>query len=511
MNTTALDPSAALFFSPEPPPGLREKDFQKICANGFGDGYNAYAYSMAWFMNHVYVGTSRANLHLLRLAMPFVHMDVWPVEVSDANYTRPFEHCAARGEIWRYHPPTDVWTRVHQSPLVVDKEGVEFSRDLGFRAMVVFQGKSDSAPSLYVPTWSRSRSDGPELLRCANGVDFEVMPKPGFHTQGRDITFNAIRSLVAFKGRLYTAPTGATGGNVNASGVSLVYFTDDPAAGRWISCNDPGFGTFPEVVTVYELAVVGDYLYAGTGGSNGFEIWRTTAEGAAPYYWERVLAAGAGRGALNQGAVAMQAFNGALYIGTGIQNGGYDWRNKIGPAAAEIIRLNANGSWDIIVGNPRDGKRPLSEMLAGFNNFFAGYVWRFGIHNGWLYAGTMDWSTILKFTNLKKKPLRISRLLAETGVDDFLAYQGGFDLWRSFDGENWLPVTRRGFGNPYNFGCRNILSTSHGLFIGTANPFGPKVACRIGDEWNWGYEDNPRGGLEIWQAERIEPVKANPP
>ena len=91
MRTATLDPSAALFFSPEPQPGLREKDFRKICANGFGDGYNAYAYSMAWFDDHVYVGTSRANLHLLKLAMPFVHMDVWPVEVREANYTPAFE------------------------------------------------------------------------------------------------------------------------------------------------------------------------------------------------------------------------------------------------------------------------------------------------------------------------------------------------------------------------------------------------------------------------------------
>jgi hypothetical protein len=488
----------------ESAPGLRERDFRKICVNGFGDGHNAYAYSMAWFQDHIYVGTSRANLQLLKLAMPFVHIDVWPVEVSDANYTPRFERVAARGEIWRYGPLAGVWTRVHQSPLVTDRDGVEFSRDLGFRAMVVFKGKSDDAPCLYVTTWSRSRSDGPELLRCANGVDFELMPKPRFQTQGRHITFNAIRALVAFKGRLYTAPTGATRGNVNASGVSLVYFTEDPASGRWMSCNDPGFGSFPEVVTVYELAVLGDHLYAGTGGANGFELWRTTAEGDPPYHWQRMITSGAGRGALNQGAVAMQGFNGSLYIGTGIQNGGYDWRNKIGPAAAEIIRLNADSSWDIIVGNARDRKQPLSEMRAGFNNFFAGYIWRFGVHDGWLYAGTMDWSTILKFTNLKEKPLRISRLLAEAGVDDFVAYNGGFDLWRTFDGENWLSVTHRGFGNPYNFGCRSILSTPYGLFIGTANPFGPKVACRVGTEWNWVYEHNPRGGLEIWLGKKSE-------
>ena len=49
----------------EPPPGLHESNFRKICENGFGDGYNAYAYSMAWFRDHLYVGTSRANLSLL--------------------------------------------------------------------------------------------------------------------------------------------------------------------------------------------------------------------------------------------------------------------------------------------------------------------------------------------------------------------------------------------------------------------------------------------------------------
>jgi hypothetical protein len=51
---------------------------------------------------------------------------------------------------------------------------------------------------------------------------------------------------------------------------------------------------------------------------------------------------GAGRGALNQGAVAMQAFRGSLHIGTGIQNGDFDWKNNIGPAAAEIVRLEAD-------------------------------------------------------------------------------------------------------------------------------------------------------------------------
>ncbi len=85
-------------------------------------------------------------------------------------------------------------------------------------------------------------------------------------------------------------------------------------------------------------------------------------------------------------------------------------------------------------------------------------------------------------------------------MENIVARQGGFELWRSSDGENWLPVNRQGFGNPYNYGLRTLISTPHGLFLGTANPFGPRVAVRREDQWR--YEDNPRGGLEVWLGRR---------
>ena len=40
-------------------------------------------------------------------------------------------------------------------------------------------------------------------------------------------------------------------------------------------------------------------------------------------------------------------------------------------------------------------------------------------------------------------------------------------------------------GNPYNFGCRNIFSSRHGLFIGTTNPFGVRSAIRTSKDWTW--------------------------
>ncbi len=484
-----------------PRPGLRGLEFSQVCENGFGDPFNAYAYSMAWFDGAIYTGTGRANLHLLKFAMPFVKMDVWPVETPHANYSPEFEAHAARGEIWRADPRSHQWERVYQAPLVEDGEGEHYSRDLGYRAMTVYQGRSDARPALYTATWSRSKSDGPRLLRTENGRQFELLPAPRFDTQGRDLVFNAIRSLIPFKGRLFTAPAGATKGNVNLSGVTLIYMTDDPASGEWRCVNAPGFGTFPGVATVYEMAVAGDFLYAGTGGLAGFSLYRTRAEGEPPFEWECVLEGGAGRGPLNQGAVSMIEFQGSLYLGTGIQNGGFDWRNKIGPAAAEIIRVHPDNHWEIVVGNARDGRTPLSGLGAGFGNFFAGYLWRMGVHDGWLYAGTMDWSVILQFTHLAERKFRLAQVMDRAGVDRYLDYRGGCEVWRTCDGENWLPVTTRGFGNPFNFGCRNIISTPHGLYLGTANPFGPRIAVRPDPtKWEWTFADNPRGGLEIWHG-----------
>jgi hypothetical protein len=60
-------------------------------------------------------------------------------------------------------------------------------------------------------------------------------------------------------------------------------------------------------------------------------------------------------------------------------------------------------------------------------------------------------------------------------------------------------VTRNGFGNPYNYGARTIVSAQGQLFVGTANPFGPQVAVATA-AGNWVYVDNPRGGLEVWMS-----------
>ncbi|HEV7860309.1 MAG TPA: hypothetical protein VGO91_16955, partial [Pyrinomonadaceae bacterium] len=188
------------------------------------------------------------------------------------------------------------------------------------------------------------------------------------------------------------------------------------------------------------------------------------------------------------------------YIGSGIQNGGFDRTNIIGPAAGEIIRIHPDDSWDLVVGTvqntPQGRKVPLSGMGPGFDNFFSGYIWRMTVHDGWLYVGTFDWSVFLPYANRPRMLPWLKKHVRQYGVDNIVQYASGFDLWRTRDGINWSNVTHNGFNNPYNYGARTMVSTPYGLFIGTANPFGPEVVARLATGWI--YVPNPQGGAEIW-------------
>ena len=286
-------------------------------------------------------------------------------------------------------------------------------------------------------------------------------------------------------------------GNQNISGHVVIYASHDPAAGQWEPVTDFAFGDLSNK-SVHELCAWGDYLYAGTLNHEGFQLWRSRCEGEPPYEWEQVLTRGAWRGPENQGVLSMCPFKGSLYIGTGIQGGGIDKANKIGPAAAEVIRLNEDLSWDLIVGEPRDTpdgrKEPLSGRHAGFDNFFNGYIWRMCEHEGWLYASTFEWSAWLGYVKQSRWPGAFASLLAYVTPKTMFDNGAGFDLYRSNDGVNWVPVTTNGMGNPYNMGLRTLESTPYGLFLGTANPWGPKVMPLDGDK----YVFNPRGGCEVF-------------
>lgn len=472
-------------------PGLSERDFKLVAQGGFGDGMNGYAHGMAWFQDRLYVSTMRNNFPLIKARLP-IGMKPWPVECPE----NPFD-LDMRGEIWSYDPRRDSWRRVHKSPMIIGSHGKPIPREMGCRGMLVHQGPRENRPALYVSTWCPAKGPGPVILRTEDGKHFQPSCEPGL--LGLPVT--TIRSMIEFKGRLYTTPAGSRGGNPNVSAHSIVYESRDPARGRWEPVSDFGFGDVGNK-SIIEMAVMGDHLYVGTLNLEGFQIWRTTAEGPPPYTWEKVIERGAYRGAFNQCASAMLAFKGALYVGSSIQGGGVDTQNGVGPAPPELIRIFPDGTWDLLVGDERDTpegyRKPLSGYLSGFDNFFNGYFWRMCEHDGWLYLSSFDWSFAIGYAARDSWPEAAVRLFNSLGAQSVLENQSGFDLYRSFDGENWIPVTTNGMGNPYNAGLRTMVSCPAGFFLGTANPFGPKVIPIGGDR----YVPNPRGGCEVFFAPR---------
>lgn len=466
-------------------PGFRRHDFDLIASRGFGDGLNAYAHSMAWFKGHLYVATTRGNFPLMKARLP-IGMDPWPVECPENPFSLDLH-----AEIWRYTVESDNWERVFKAPTIIGSDGTPIPRELGYRGMTVYR-EPDATEALYISTWSPAKGPGPLLLRTTDGREFAPSCEPGLI--GLPVT--TIRTMAEHKGKMYTTPAGSRGGNPNISAHSIVYESEDPSQGGWEPVSDFGFGD-PENKTIFELYSFAGHLYVGTFNLAGYQVWRSDCEGEKPYRWERVIEQGAYRGKLNQAVLSMCEFKGALYVGSAIQGGGIDRQNKVGPAAPELIRIHESGEWDLIVGDSRDTpsgrKEALSGYMPGFDNFFNGYFWRQCEHEGWLYLSTFDWSALLGYATRDQWPQSICNIVNDIGVQEILDNQSGCDVYRSFDGENWVMVTRNGMDNPYNIGVRTMVSSPHGLFIGTANPFGPKIWPLGGNR----YEPNPRGGCEI--------------
>jgi hypothetical protein len=474
-------------------PGLNKDHFKLIAYGGFGDGHNSYAHSMVWWNGRLYVSTIRGAFSLMRKRQAgSLGLDVWPVE----GPVDPFELdlCA---EIWAYDPRLDLWERAFKSPMIEGTGGGLIPREVSYRAMTTHREAAGRDPVLYACTWSPARGPGPIVLRSDDGRRFEPTCEPGL--VGLQVT--TIRSLVSFKGRLYTTPAGSRGGNQNISGHVVIYESREPQAGQWEPVCDFAFGDLSNK-SIHELCGWGDWLYAGTLNHSGFQLWRSRCEGEAPYEWEKVLERGAWRGKENQGVLSMCVFKNALYIGTGIQGGGIDKLNNIGPAPAELIRVHEDGRWDLIVGDPRDTpdghKEPLSGRRAGFDTFFNGYFWRMCEHEGWLYIGTFEWSGWLGYVKHSRWPGAFANLMAYVTPKAMFENTTGFDMFRSHDGENWVPVSNNGLGNPHNMGLRTLESTPYGLFAGTANPWGPKLMPLDGDH----YVFNPRGGCEVFLGHR---------
>jgi len=463
--------------------GLTEDDFRQIGEQGFADRANGYAWSMAYFNGKLYVGTNYNFVCLVRqirgVGLGGMSPEV-PVECESDLLNMDL-----RGRIYAYDPATNQVELVYISPTVKalrsDGSQTYVARDVGYRTMAVFREK-DGTEALYVGTFSSRELPGslPRILRTTDGRSFSELP--GMTLNNDD--YVSYRSLTVYKDRLYVLVIGRDTED------SALLEARDPASGDFRIVSDPGFGD-PVNIAAFELAVFKGYLYVGTATTvEGFQLLKTQAVGQPPYVFQKVLADGAYRGSKNQNVVSLYPYGDHLYVGTGINFVGLNLFPEVELAPAELLRVKADDSWEIVCGEARDTpdgrKDPVSGLRPGCGNPLTAYIWRMVEHDGVLYVGTFDVSVMAQymedidlerveeFVDFEQHPYLqplLEYLDPEEIADIIAAVGGGFDLWSTSDGTNWKLVSYTGFGDELSYGVRTFGSTPVGLFLGTANPF----------------------------------------
>ena len=454
--------------------GLSLEDFRLVPCEGFEDSSIRTSQAMAWFQDHLFVGTGRGPLRPMGLSPEA--LEEYPVlaRLAARRRSRRTREQEAGAQIWRFDPRTDTWEQVYESPWVIGLDGSECPRDRSVRARAVYQGTSDASPALYMGIGSMEGQV--VIVRSGDGDSFEETDHDGLGLGDADIP--SIRTLCEWRSVLHTTPVGKNHDRGLLDDIRtdhpIVFASADPARGSWRPVSDPGFGD-EENLSIDEMAVFAGCLYAGTHNpAQGFQIWKASARPArGRYKWRKIITDGAYRGPESSVPVGMQAFGDALYVGSGLEEQGMGETFASGPFGAEILRIHPDDRWDLLVGSARDTpdgpKVPLSGSGPGFDDEFVQGYRRLVEHDGWLYAGGSDWRfapTYLPRRGHERPDLSPSReryLRARTEE-----WEGGFGFWRSRDGLEWTAITTDGFDdNPYTYAIRELVPTPHGLFVAT--------------------------------------------
>jgi hypothetical protein len=453
---------------------LMERNFFQSAPRGFGDRNNSWAQAMIWWKNNLYVGTSRQSVCTSLYALhEYVFTPIlgplvdryfpYPPRDPDLSCAPDGADLSLQAEIWRWSPATNTWQRVFQSPATLDnpgpgapaapRTGKKVPYEIAFRGFSAHT-ESNGTQALYAfginstVLWDRTKLPPPRILRSTDGVNWTPVPQEPGTFLGElpfDPDHSSFRSPVSFNGKLFVLS-----GPIFGQGTMIASANPQQGNNAWFQASPPG-------MLFYELAAFNGWLYLGAfDPTNGYAIFKTRAEGAPPYQLIQVVPPGAGLTPKpSRSVVSMHVHYGRLYVGTATQT--------------EVIRINPDDTWDLVVGPPRfvaslgEWKYPISGLDAGFGHTLNDHAWYMSDPYNHLYIGTYNASTASRFDPVHG-PL--------------LQHNMGAHLYRTPDSWYYSPVTTNGFasiadpnGGRLDYGIRTMASTPYGAFVGTANDY----------------------------------------
>lgn len=472
--------------------GFDNDDFFKISdppGGGFGDDRNNYAWSMTKSNDDLYVGTGRNTGYIMfSLFWPDAVPEGIVTQITDPT-TGGFQEYLQfledmRAEIWRYRDGD--WECVHQAGTAVipnpqpPPENIPFPEGVGYRIMTAFNGAIYTGVCGFGELLGFGPVPNPLILTSPSGDPGTWEPVNHTGLEGTNT-----RGMTVHHGKLYV------GTSIGDPARAAIFASADPANEGWTKVADFVGTTNTEIIG---LKSFNDCLYVSTQGTldlntgtiHGFEVWRSTVEDPAnPDVlaggdWKQVVKEGAGD-SRNYWGASMEILDDHLYVGSislPMFDGGLAQTFK----GFDLIRLDKDDNWELVIGSypefvgipnsttPERGI-PISGLPAGFGAPLNFYCWSLEEHDGVLYLGTLDLSSLLSCLP--------ADVLAETfglpeeqmaRMQDMVAPFAAADLWKSRDGITWEPVSLDGFDNPHNYGFRTMVSGGN-LYVGTANPF----------------------------------------
>ena len=167
------------------------------------------------------------------------------------------------------------------------------------------------------------------------------------------------RAMACFKDRLWISPAGTFDDVDTADNHPVILANENPASAvsPWVEMLDVREGPLGKETNlgIFQFQPRGDDLYIGvinrdTDDDGGAEVWKGDASsGPDAMTWTKVVKRGAGMTANSIATMGLfTADDNRIYVGLG--ESGFEDRES-----AEMIRINTEDKWELLIGVPREG------------------------------------------------------------------------------------------------------------------------------------------------------------